>query len=174
MTINQRIKQVRKNIGMTQTEFGKKIGMGQAGVSKLEQDGTTVIDQNVRLICEAFNINEEWLRTGQGQREAETDDAFMQRMIERYSLPAPHANLVRNWLHLTNQQRDQFLAVLHSLRALPDEQSSAASPAPIAQPIPSAPSSIDIPQELASYQAELEAQAKEQSPSATTSAIERR
>ena len=70
MNINQRIKTIRKQLGLNQTEFGTKIGLAQTGVSWIEKDGNTVIEQNIRLICETFGINEAWLRTGEGEREA--------------------------------------------------------------------------------------------------------
>ena len=70
MNINQRIKTIRKQLGLNQTEFGEKIGLAQTGVSWIEKDGNTVIEQNIRLICETFGINEAWLRTGEGEREA--------------------------------------------------------------------------------------------------------
>ena len=70
MTINQRIKSLRKGMKLNQKEFGAKIGLGQSAVSWMEQDNGTVIDQNIRLICDTFHVNEDWLRNGQGPREA--------------------------------------------------------------------------------------------------------
>ena len=70
MDINQRIRNLRKELGLSQKDFGLKIGLGQAAVSRLEQSKVVVIEQNIRLICETFGINEAWLRTGEGEREA--------------------------------------------------------------------------------------------------------
>lgn len=70
MDINQRIRNLRKELGLNQKDFGLKIGLGQAAVSRLEQSKVVVIEQNIRLICETFGINEAWLRTGEGEREA--------------------------------------------------------------------------------------------------------
>ena len=70
MDINQRIRNLRKELGLSQKDFGLKIGLGQAAVSRLEQPNVVVIEQNIRLICETFGINEAWLRTGEGEREA--------------------------------------------------------------------------------------------------------
>ena len=70
MTINARIRSIRKDLRISQKDFGAKIGLGQGAVSFMEQNGNTVIEQNIRLICETFGINEAWLRTGEGEREA--------------------------------------------------------------------------------------------------------
>ena len=44
MNINQRIKMLRKEMGLNQKDFGAKIGLGQGAVSWIEKDGNTVID----------------------------------------------------------------------------------------------------------------------------------
>lgn len=67
--MNERIKLIRDAVRLNQTEFGKKIGIGQAGVSAIEKGIRDVTDRNIQLICERFNVNEEWLRTGAGGEE---------------------------------------------------------------------------------------------------------
>lgn len=65
--MNERIRIVRKNLRLTQTEFGKEIGCSQTAVAKYES-GMVVPDQPIRmLICERFNVNPEWLDTGAGK-----------------------------------------------------------------------------------------------------------
>lgn len=64
MSINQRIRQIRKDCGLNQTEFATKIGVTQSGVSFMERNGSAVSDQTIKAICMAFNINESWLRNG--------------------------------------------------------------------------------------------------------------
>ncbi len=66
-TINTRIKLLRKKLGYNQHDFAKKLGVGQTSISFLEKDGSTVTEQNIKAITKLFNINEEWLRTGNGE-----------------------------------------------------------------------------------------------------------
>lgn len=72
--MNTRIKQVRIQAKLNQVEFGERIGLGQAGVSALEKGIRGITDRNIQLICKEFNINEEWLRTGQGDMYKLVDD----------------------------------------------------------------------------------------------------
>lgn len=65
--MNARIKQVRTALKMNQSEFGDKIGIGQAGISAIEKGIRGVTDRNIQLICEKFNVNENWLRDGTGE-----------------------------------------------------------------------------------------------------------
>ncbi len=63
-----RIKSLREELHLTQKEFGEKIGITNTAVSKLEKKERLASDRVIRDICREFNINEEWLRTGQGEK----------------------------------------------------------------------------------------------------------
>lgn len=64
MTINERIKKVRKSLNLSQADFSNKLGMSQRNISYLEAEGSTITEQNIKLICNVFNIDEVWLRNG--------------------------------------------------------------------------------------------------------------
>lgn len=65
--LNHRIKEIRKAIGLTQDEFGKRIGISNTAISKIEKGENNVSEQNIISICREFGINEEWLRNGIGE-----------------------------------------------------------------------------------------------------------
>lgn len=67
--LNERIKQLRKDLKLTQTEFGNRLGIKQTTVAGYETGGRVPIDAVISLICREFNVNEEWLRTGKGGDE---------------------------------------------------------------------------------------------------------
>lgn len=67
--LNERIRQLRKELKLTQTEFGKRLGIKQTTVAGYETGGRVPIDAVISLICREFNVNEEWLRTGKGGDE---------------------------------------------------------------------------------------------------------
>ena len=64
MTVNERIKKVRKEKGMNQKQFAALLGVTQSGVSYMEQSGSNVSDSSIKSICTMCNINEDWLRNG--------------------------------------------------------------------------------------------------------------
>lgn len=71
MTINERIRQLRKNeLGMNMEQFGKLLGLSKSGVSEIESGRRNVTEQHIQMLTlKAVNgqfISEEWLRTGQG------------------------------------------------------------------------------------------------------------
>ena len=64
--MKDRIKRIRKDMNMNQTEFGEAIGTTLAAYSKYET-GKVIPDKTTRmLICQKFNVNETWLETGEG------------------------------------------------------------------------------------------------------------
>lgn len=62
-----RIKALRKALGLTQQEFADKIGSVQNTITGYETGRRTPSNQVIALICEKFNVNEKWLRTGEGE-----------------------------------------------------------------------------------------------------------
>lgn len=70
MEIGIRIKEVRKESKLTQSEFGSKIGISLSGVSSLEIGKNTPSEQTIRAICSEFNINRDWLVDGIGEMRA--------------------------------------------------------------------------------------------------------
>ncbi len=64
--MNNRIKDVRKHSKLSQDAFGKRLGITGASVSRLESGDRDPSDQTILSICREFDVNELWLRTGEG------------------------------------------------------------------------------------------------------------
>lgn len=80
MTQGERIKEVRKALGLTLEKFGEKIGLKKNSVSQLENGKNSVTDANIKAICREFNVDYMWLTTGEGEMFVETDDDFFERI----------------------------------------------------------------------------------------------
>ena len=74
--MNERIKELRKILELNQTDFGNRIGTKQGSVAAYENGARTPIDAVIVSICREFNVNEDWLRTGEGEMfcKLETND----------------------------------------------------------------------------------------------------
>lgn len=71
--MKDRIRMIRKNAKMNQTEFGAMIGATQKMITTYET-GVVVPDKSIRLlICQKFNVSETWLETGEGQPYVQTE-----------------------------------------------------------------------------------------------------
>jgi transcriptional regulator with XRE-family HTH domain len=65
-TIPDRLIALRKWLDLNQGQFSEPLGLTGAAISSLELGKSKLTEQNIRLICFAFNVNEVWLRTGEG------------------------------------------------------------------------------------------------------------
>lgn len=66
--MNERIKEVRKDAGMTLEKFGAKLNISASACSYLESGKTNPSQQTISAICRVFRVNEEWLRNGTGEK----------------------------------------------------------------------------------------------------------
>ena len=65
--MKDRIKAIRKSTGLSQTEFGKQLGVSMSAVTKWETGMSDISDAVVLLICQRYGVSEKWLRTGEGE-----------------------------------------------------------------------------------------------------------
>lgn len=65
--MNERLKKLRKTLDLTQQEFADRIGIKRNSLANYETGRNTPIDAIIVSICREFNVNENWLRTGEGE-----------------------------------------------------------------------------------------------------------
>ena len=65
--MQERIKMLRKTLNLTQQEFGKRIGTTQNAIGNYEIGHRSPSSSVINNICKTFSVNEEWLRTGEGE-----------------------------------------------------------------------------------------------------------
>ena len=65
--MKERIKELRKTLGLTLESFGDKVGVGKSTISRIENGTNGLTEQMILSICREFNVNEEWLRSGTGE-----------------------------------------------------------------------------------------------------------
>ena len=67
MTYNERVRALRKELGLTLQAFGDRLGVTRATVSRIENGVNNLSDQMVVSICREYGVSEEWLRDGVGE-----------------------------------------------------------------------------------------------------------
>ena len=116
--INARIRTLRKHLKLNQAEFGERIGLKNGAISWIEKEGHTVTDQNIKLICEKYNVSREWLTDGTGEMFSVTEDSIFARFAKENNLSEDEQVAARYILRLTPEQR---AAVLRHVRELAAE-----------------------------------------------------
>lgn len=67
MTIGERVKKLRKELGLTLEKFGAPLGVQRSALSMIENDKSGIGDRTILLICREYGVSEEWLRDGDGE-----------------------------------------------------------------------------------------------------------
>lgn len=65
--MNNRISLIRKETGLSRASFGKRIGVSGDVVNNLERGRVEIKEHMILLICKEFDVNETWIRTGEGE-----------------------------------------------------------------------------------------------------------
>ena len=65
--MRNRVKEVRVALGLSQEEVGKRVGVTRGAISRIESGTCNLTNAMVIALCREFNINEEWLKTGNGE-----------------------------------------------------------------------------------------------------------
>lgn len=102
MPQNERVKELRKRLGLSLEKFGENLGVGKTAISKIERGENNLSDQMFKSICREYGVREEWLRNGDGEPfgaqtrneeilmfankvMAEEDDSFKKRLVNALS-----------------------------------------------------------------------------------------
>ena len=81
---NQRIKELRRALDLTQDEFGGRIGITKSSISTMESGRSNPSEQTLRSMCREFGASYLWLTTGEGPMfENGNDDAALHVMVDR-------------------------------------------------------------------------------------------
>lgn len=85
--MNERIKKLRKELKLTQQEFSDKLHIKRNTLANYEIGRNEPIDAVVALICKTYNVNEEWLRSGEGDMflelpEEDEEAAYVSELLE--------------------------------------------------------------------------------------------
>jgi transcriptional regulator with XRE-family HTH domain len=103
LTVNQRIKMLRKELHLTQLEFSKVISLSAAQIACIETEKRIANERTIKLICNAFHASEIWLKTGEGEMFAQQNDAKFTKLNALFAdLQPKYQNFILNAI-------DQFL-----------------------------------------------------------------
>lgn len=76
LKMNERIKDLRKELGLSQTVFAEKLGLTKNYISLIENGQRNMSAQSIKVLCSLYNVNEDWLRNGSG-------DMFIQKSKDK-------------------------------------------------------------------------------------------
>lgn len=107
--ISERFKQLRNELGKSQTEFGAGIGVSRSVINNIERGVTEPSDVFLNHLCDVYNVNREWLETGEGElfdKSKQLDETT--KLIESISDSPAMRSLLATWAQLSDENKAVF------------------------------------------------------------------
>ena len=114
--MNRRLKELRSKLGLSQAAFAEKIGIKQTSYSDIETGRRELTERNLNLICKEFNVDENWLRNGEGSMftlELDEDTMLIESLLN--DVDNPVYELIKKFMKLYNSFGPTERAVLQKL-----------------------------------------------------------
>lgn len=116
--MNNRIREIRKNKGLTQAKFAEKLGIKQSYMAMIESGATEPTERIIKSICQEYAVNQDWLENGQGPmfKTDIREDDIMQLYIEiREKIPRRMLKRVKSFLKKAKNFTDEEWRMLEIL-----------------------------------------------------------
>lgn len=105
--MKDRIKQIRKESGLTQKEFAERLGIKQNTVASYEMGRIGISDSVIISICREFNVNEEWIRNGTLPIYKERDGSFTELLSDLDDSDDDFIkNIIKAYMELDQDSKD--------------------------------------------------------------------
>ena len=103
--MNERLKSIRKSLSMTQKDFGAELGVSRDTYASYESGRVIPNNTFIQLMCSKFNVNEEWLRTGDVEMFIKTKRTTLDELTASYNLNDKEKAIIQAFLDLSPQGR---------------------------------------------------------------------
>ena len=110
--MKDRLKKLRLELGLSGEKFGENLGLTKMAISKMENGRTNITEQTIKLICSAYNVNEEWLRNGSGEMFVESSDSLIEKIVSEFPLDKLSQTILRTYIELEPKEREVFNHVM--------------------------------------------------------------
>lgn len=111
MTPNDRVKNLRKELGLSQKSFGEKLGIKVSSVSAIENGVNKLTELMAKSICRTFNVDYFWLTEG-----ADVDmftafpETIIDEVVEQFDLNKDDRALIETYLEASHEERKVLLS----------------------------------------------------------------
>lgn len=113
--MDNRVRQLRQFLNISQEEFGKRIGITKSSVSNFEKGTRNMSEQTMKSICREFNVSIAWLKEGIGDMFTDLPETILDQLVEEYHLDDFDKELIKKYLDLTDSEREVIKKYIKSL-----------------------------------------------------------
>lgn len=123
---NERIKELRKALKLSQTEFGKRLGVSRDVINNIENGRVELKEYLIKTIVSVFNVSADWLRTGEGEMKSESDEDMVDRIAGEFNLTPLQTEAFKYLMSLPDDKREAIAKIFFTI--LKSSQRQPASP----------------------------------------------
>lgn len=105
MTQGERIKEIRKALGLTLDKFGEKLGVKKQTVSRIENGINNVTEQMILSICREYKVNYDYLVDGDGDMFEDLPETTLDELCLEYDLDDLDRKILNIYLSLSTDAR---------------------------------------------------------------------
>lgn len=115
--MKQRLRELRKTLNLNQTEFGNRIGVKQSTITGYETGKRIPLDSVIFSICREFNVNENWLRSGEGDMFLPVEDEVSEMVSHLLDESNPFYDMILDIMHTFNNLDDKGQEIICNFTA---------------------------------------------------------
>lgn len=127
--IGNRVKELRLSLGLTQEEFGEKIGLKKSGISNIENGTRNLSIRNIKLISKTFNVSELWLNSGVNDNTLKSweESSIKEKLQEKVNtieqiqntFGSDYVNILESFDELNSKGKQKAIEVVDDLTLIP-------------------------------------------------------
>lgn len=122
----ERVKAIRKELGLTLEKFGEKVGVGKTAISRIENGSNGLTEQMAKSICREFDVDYFWLTEGKGEMFIEKTDEIIDQVADEYKLSDIDKAIVKAYVETNDEGREYirnyFLKIAENLNTKKDSE----------------------------------------------------
>lgn len=107
--MKNRIRKIRSELDLTQQAFAEKIGIKRNTIANYETGRNEPVDSVISLICREFNVNESWLRYGEGEMFKPAPSDTLDQLAYEYNLSNAAYIAVEKFVNMNPTKRNELL-----------------------------------------------------------------
>ncbi len=117
--MKEKVKELRKTLGLTMEKFGERLGVKKQTVSRIENGVNNLTDQMIKAICnvnwDGKYVNEDWLRGNSPEMFRKEPAGELEALAEKYNLSNMEYLFLREYFKLSPSVRENFFETLDLL-----------------------------------------------------------
>ncbi|MCH5298103.1 MAG: helix-turn-helix transcriptional regulator [Ruminococcus sp.] len=116
MDIYERFRYLRKEIlGISQTEFGKRVGVTIGVINNIERKLVAPKDLFIKQVCKEYHVNYLWITEGKGEMYDNSEENLLDELTTEYNLDDLEKKIVQAFLKLEHDKRKVFTDFLKNI-----------------------------------------------------------